>query len=81
MPRSRAVPSSRRSAQLRRSFVRDYPAAVRGAGACLWDAAGHRYLDLAGSAAVNFIGHGVREVARALARQASELEFVHSSQF
>jgi adenosylmethionine-8-amino-7-oxononanoate aminotransferase len=61
--------------------VRDYPAAVRGEGVYLWDSAGKRYLDFAGSAAVNFIGHGVREVARAMAHQAAELEFVHSSQF
>ncbi|MGH9508440.1 MAG: aspartate aminotransferase family protein [Terriglobales bacterium] len=81
MPRSGLVPSSRRSAQLRRSFVRDYPAAVRGEGVYLWDGAGQRYLDFSGSAAVNFIGHGVREVASAMARQAAELEFVHSSQF
>ncbi len=47
----------------------------------LWDTRGRRYLDFAGSAAVNFIGHGVREVGRAMARQAARLEFVHSSQF
>lgn len=61
--------------------MRDYPAAVRGEGVYLWDSAGKRYLDFAGSAAVNFIGHGVREVATAMARQAAQLEFVHSSQF
>ena len=61
--------------------MRDYPAAVRGEGVYLWDTQGHRYLDFAGSAAVNFIGHGVREVGRAMARQVAKLEFVHSSQF
>ncbi len=61
--------------------MRDYPAAVRGEGVHLWDSTGRRYLDFAGSAAVNFIGHGAHEVARAMARQARELEFVHSSQF
>ncbi len=55
--------------------------AVRGEGVYLWDAQGKRYLDFAGSAAVNFIGHGVRAVGRAMARQAAKLEFVHSSQF
>ncbi|HXE91736.1 MAG TPA: aminotransferase class III-fold pyridoxal phosphate-dependent enzyme [Terriglobales bacterium] len=78
---SRVHPSARRSALLRRSFLRPYPEAVRGRGAWLWDADGRRYLDLAGSAAVNFIGHGVGEVAEAMARQARALEFVHSSQF
>lgn len=77
----RVHPSARRSALLRRSFLRPYPEAVRGRGVWLWDADGRRYLDLAGSAAVNFIGHGVREVADAMSRQARALEFVHSSQF
>ena len=47
----------------------------------LWDARGKRYLDFSGSAAVNFIGHGVGEIAAAMAAQAKQLEFVHSSQF
>jgi adenosylmethionine-8-amino-7-oxononanoate aminotransferase len=55
--------------------------AVRGEGAYIWDADGHRYLDFSGSAAVNFIGHGVREIADAMAEQARQLEFAHTSQF
>jgi adenosylmethionine-8-amino-7-oxononanoate aminotransferase len=47
----------------------------------LWDARGKQYLDFSGSAAVNFIGHGVPEVAEAMSAQAKQLEFVHSSQF
>ncbi len=47
----------------------------------VWDTEGNRYLDLAGSAAVNFIGHGVREISAAMAAQAAQLEFVHTSQF
>jgi adenosylmethionine-8-amino-7-oxononanoate aminotransferase len=47
----------------------------------LWDTDGKKYLDLAGSAAVNFIGHGVREISAAMAEQAAKLEFVHTSQF
>ena len=54
---------------------------MRGEGVYLWDAGGKKYLDLAGSAAVNFIGHGVQEVAAAMAEQAAKLEFVHTSQF
>jgi len=69
------------SAVLRRSFRRDFPAAVRGEGVCVWDADGNKYLDLAGSAAVNFIGHGVPEISAAMAEQAAKLEFVHTSQF
>jgi adenosylmethionine-8-amino-7-oxononanoate aminotransferase len=55
--------------------------AVRGEGAYVWEGAGNRYLDFSGSAAVNFIGHGVREIADAIAEQARQLEFVHTSQF
>lgn len=54
---------------------------MRGEGVYLWDRRGQRYLDFSGSAAVNFIGHGVREISAAMAKQAAELEFVHSSQF
>jgi adenosylmethionine-8-amino-7-oxononanoate aminotransferase len=54
---------------------------VKGEGVYVWDSEGHRYLDFSGSAAVNFIGHGVREIADAMAEQARQLEFVHSSQF
>ena len=80
MPDSAAVDSSY-SAVLRRSFRKTFPPAVRGEGVYVWDARGKRYLDFSGSAAVNFIGHGVAEIAAAMAAQAKQLEFVHSSQF
>jgi adenosylmethionine-8-amino-7-oxononanoate aminotransferase len=70
-----------RSAILPRSFRKKYPVAVKGEGAWIWDADGKRYFDLAGSAAVNFIGHGDPAIAEAMATQAGTLEFVHSSQF
>jgi adenosylmethionine-8-amino-7-oxononanoate aminotransferase len=66
---------------MRRSFLRDYPSAVRGEGVRIWDSDGKKYLDFSGSAAVNFIGHGVKEISDAMAAQASQLEFVHTSQF
>lgn len=66
---------------LRRSFLKPYPSAVRGEGVYVWDASGTRFLDFSGSAAVNFIGHGVREIGDAMAEQARRLEFVHTSQF
>jgi adenosylmethionine-8-amino-7-oxononanoate aminotransferase len=68
-------------ALLRRSFRETFASAVRGEGVYVWDADGKRYLDFSGSAAVNFIGHGVSEIAEAMAEQAKQLEFVHSSQF
>ena len=70
-----------RTPVLRRSFKKPYPVAVRGEGVYIWDAEGKRYLDFSGSAAVNFIGHGVREISDAMAEQARQLEFVHTSQF
>jgi adenosylmethionine-8-amino-7-oxononanoate aminotransferase len=47
----------------------------------VWDSAGKQYLDFSGSAAVNFIGHGVAEISAAMAEQMTNLEFAHSSQF
>jgi adenosylmethionine-8-amino-7-oxononanoate aminotransferase len=70
-----------RTPVLRRSFRKPYPAAVRGEGVYIFDADGKRYLDFSGSAAVNFIGHGVRDISNAMIDQARELEFVHTSQF
>lgn len=66
---------------LRRSFRKDFPAAVRGEGAYIWDADDRQYLDFSASAAVNFIGHGVSEISAAMAAQARQLEFAHTSQF
>jgi adenosylmethionine-8-amino-7-oxononanoate aminotransferase len=76
-----AVPSRDNPALFTRSFQKRFPAAVRGEGVYLWDTEGKRYLDFSGSAAVNFIGHGVAEIGQAMAEQAAKLEFVHSSQF
>jgi len=76
-----ASPEMSGSALLRRSFHKTFPPAVRGQGAYLWDTGGKRYLDFAGSAAVNLIGHGVEEIVAAMMAQARSLEFVHGSQF
>jgi adenosylmethionine-8-amino-7-oxononanoate aminotransferase len=81
VPDPAAIDASSYSAVLRRSFRKSFPPAVRGEGVYLWDARGKQYLDFSGSAAVNFIGHGVAEIAAAMASQAKQLEFVHSSQF
>ncbi len=73
--------TKQRSPVLVRSFLKNYPVAVRGQGALLWDSAGRQYVDFSGSSAVNLIGHGDRTVADAVAKQITTLEFVHSSQF
>lgn len=74
-------PVQTRSSVFRRSFRKEFPVAVRGQGVFVSDSAGQKHLDLAGSAAVNFIGHGVPEISAAMAEQAAKLEFVHTSQF
>jgi adenosylmethionine-8-amino-7-oxononanoate aminotransferase len=81
VPDFSAIESASYSAVLRRSFRKAFPPAVRGEGVYLWDAQDKQYLDFSSSAAVNFIGHGVAEIAAAMAAQAKQLEFVHSSQF
>ena len=64
--------ASTRSSVLRRSFRKEFPVAVRGEGVYVWDADGNRYLDLAGSAAVNFVGHGDPEISRCDGRTSRE---------
>jgi adenosylmethionine-8-amino-7-oxononanoate aminotransferase len=58
-----------------------YPVAVRAEGIWIYDSAGRKYLDGCGGAVVCSIGHGVREVAEVMTKQAKRLAFAHSSQF
>lgn len=46
---------------------------TRGEGCYLWDADGHRYLDLLGGIAVNVLGHGHPALVSALSKQAAQL--------
>jgi adenosylmethionine-8-amino-7-oxononanoate aminotransferase len=64
-----------------RNFKKAYPLAVSGDGCWITAGDGKKYLDAAGQAAVVNIGHGVASVGRAMAEQASQLSFAHSSQF
>lgn len=64
-----------------RDFRKTYPTLARGKGVYLYDTRGRRYLDGSGGAAVCTIGHGVGEIADAMARQARRGAFAHSSQF
>jgi adenosylmethionine-8-amino-7-oxononanoate aminotransferase len=57
------------------------PRVVRGEGVWLWDDAGRRYLDAIGGIHVNSIGHGVAEVAEAIARQASQVAYAFNMHF
>jgi hypothetical protein len=71
----------RDDAVLYRDLTKVYPTIVRGEGVYLYDADGRRYLDAAGGAAVVTIGHGVREVVRAIADQAERVAYTYIAQF
>jgi adenosylmethionine-8-amino-7-oxononanoate aminotransferase len=61
---------------------RDYRTARRGQGIRLWDTEGREYIDAdSGAISVISIGHGVAEVAEAMAEQAARLAYVHDAQF
>jgi adenosylmethionine-8-amino-7-oxononanoate aminotransferase len=64
-----------------RNFRKIYPVAVRGEGCWIVDAAGRRFLDASGQAAVINVGHGVKEITAAMAQQSAKLAFAHTSQF
>jgi len=69
------------SAVFHRPLGRALPAIARGEGAVLWDTEGRRYLDGSAGAVVVNVGHGRREVAAAMARQAETAAYVHGTQF
>jgi adenosylmethionine-8-amino-7-oxononanoate aminotransferase len=69
------------SALFPRNFHKSYPIATRGEGCWIIDQTGRRYLDASGQAAVVSIGHGVPEIGQAMAQQASQLAFAHTTQF
>ena len=64
-----------------RDLERDYPLAVKGEGVWLWDGEGKKYLDGCSGANVTGIGHGVREIAEALAEQAARIAYVPPQHF
>ncbi|HEX4379430.1 MAG TPA: aminotransferase class III-fold pyridoxal phosphate-dependent enzyme, partial [Candidatus Acidoferrum sp.] len=68
------------SALFPRNFRKDLPIAVRGEGSWIFTADGRRLLDASGQAAVVSIGHGVAEIGRAMAEQASQIAFAHTTQ-
>ena len=59
-----------------------YPLMARAEGIYLWDADGRRYIDgSGGSSVVTAIGHGVREIPEAMARQARDYVFYPAHAF
>src|SRR5580765_3952148 len=72
---------SNSSALFPRNFSKDFPTAIRGEGSWIIGADGRRYLDASGQAAVVSIGHGVQQIADAMAAQAGQVAFAHTTQF
>lgn len=64
-----------------RKLTRNYVKAVRAEGCAIFDESGKRYLDASGGAVVVNIGHGVNEIADAIAAQARELAYCNGTQF
>jgi Adenosylmethionine-8-amino-7-oxononanoate aminotransferase len=64
-----------------RDLKRDYPIAVKGEGSWIWDEKGKKYLDGCAGANVTGIGHGVKEIAEAMAKQAMDIAFVPPQHF
>lgn len=64
-----------------RSTRGSLPVAVRGEGCYLIDAAGKRYLDGSGGAAVSCLGHSDPDVRAALHAQLDQLAFAHTGFF
>jgi adenosylmethionine-8-amino-7-oxononanoate aminotransferase len=72
---------SNRDLVLHREMAREYPVAERAEGAYIYDAAGRRYLDAAGSYFTMSIGHGVPEVVEAVKDSVAKLDFAHTGFF
>jgi adenosylmethionine-8-amino-7-oxononanoate aminotransferase len=66
---------------LYRNLHKSFPLVKSGRGCWLYDVNGKRYLDGSGGAAVVNIGHGVKEVAAALSRQAGKASYLSGVQF
>jgi acetylornithine/N-succinyldiaminopimelate aminotransferase len=55
------------------TYVRPEFVLEHGEGACLYDTAGHRYLDFVAGIGVNALGYGDEEITRTLSEQAAQL--------
>jgi adenosylmethionine-8-amino-7-oxononanoate aminotransferase len=64
-----------------RKLTAELPRIVRGEGVYLFDDSGKRYLDACGGAMVCNIGHGVAEIADAVADQARKVSYVNGTAF
>jgi len=66
---------------LHRQLRGNYPLAAGAAGCWITDAAGKRYLDASGGAAVSCLGHGHPDVLAAMHAQIDRIAYAHTSFF
>jgi adenosylmethionine-8-amino-7-oxononanoate aminotransferase len=66
---------------LHRQLRGRYPLAARAQGCIIEDAAGRRYLDASGGAAVSCLGHGHPDVLAAMHEQLDRIAYAHTSFF
>ena len=66
---------------MHRQLNRTLPVAAGGRGAWIVDAAGKRYLDASGGAAVSCLGHGHPDVLAAMRAQLDAIAYAHTSFF
>ncbi len=66
---------------LHRNLATEFPVAVSGERIFIVDAAGKRYLDGCGGAAVSCLGHSDEEIAGAIHEQVSAFAYAHTSFF
>jgi len=64
-----------------RNPTKYYPTVDRAEGVYIYDRKGKAYIDGSGGAAVVNIGHGVKEIEKAMLKQASSVAFTHGTHF
>ncbi|WP_108669170.1 aspartate aminotransferase family protein [Peribacillus acanthi] len=64
-----------------RDFTKQYPIITHGQGIYLYAEDGKRYIDACSGAVAANLGHGVEEIANAMAQQAKKAAFVHTMRF
>ncbi|MHB2026768.1 MAG: aminotransferase family protein [Elusimicrobiota bacterium] len=78
------LPDSRTASNtsvFRRILNADIPRILKGEGCWLEDDSGKRYIDACGGAFVSNIGHGVKEIAKAMGDQALRVAYVNGTAF
>jgi len=73
--------NTKKSYVFHRRLNYNYPLIAHGKGIYLYDESGKKYIDGSGGPAVVNLGHGVKEIARAVEKLISKFSFLYGSQF